>query len=123
MFLGIAGTGGASIALGTGDDRDGEESRNVRSDIDPELPLRCSWDDPATELPADEFEPCLRRVLFVCTSATDVGVVGLDRNAVAAAAEESDALEAWFFRNAWAAADVAEGLALVPLSGYNQTCQ
>jgi len=42
MFLGITGTGGASIALGTGDDRDGDGSRNVRSDIDPELPLRCS---------------------------------------------------------------------------------
>lgn len=43
--------------------------------------------------------------------------MGRDRNAVAAAAEESEALDAWFFRKAWAAADAAEGLAVDPLRG------
>jgi hypothetical protein len=114
-FFGIAGTGGASAALGTG--RAGEGSRNVRSDIDPELPLRSSCDpggplvDP-TELPIEEVEPLLRSVLFVTTSATEVGVVGRAFRAAAAAAEESEAVEGRFFRKAWAAADVAEGLAL-----------
>ena len=65
IFFGIAGTGGASTALGTaGED---EESRNVLSVIDPELPLRCSPPDvdPALELPFEEVEPALRRVLLV----------------------------------------------------------
>jgi Fe2+ transport system protein FeoA len=38
IFFGMAGTGGASAALGTG--RAGEGSRKVRSDIDPLLPRR-----------------------------------------------------------------------------------
>lgn len=63
--FGIAGTGGASIALGT--PRDGEGSRNVRSDIEPLLGLRSSSGlvDPATELPIDDVEPDLRSILFV----------------------------------------------------------
>jgi len=121
MFLGIEGTGGASGALGTGCDRPGEGSRNVRSDNDPELPRRwsCDPDGPFTDpaLPMEEAEPDLRRVLFVCTSATEVGVVGRDRRAAAAAAEESEAFEAWFFRKAEAAAVAAEGLALELLRG------
>ena len=122
MFFGIAGTGGASGALGTACDGDG--SRNVRSVIDPELPFRCNVGlcspciDPATELPIEEVEPDLRRVLFVWTFATDVGVVGRDRRAAPAAAAARDALEAWFFRKACAAAVAAEGLALSPLRGY-----
>lgn len=62
---GIAGTGGASTALGTC--RAGEGSRNVRSDIDPLLPLRSSsvLGFPPTELPIDDVEPDLRIVLFV----------------------------------------------------------
>jgi hypothetical protein len=115
--LGIAGTGGASEALGTGCDRAGEAARNVRSDIEPELPLRSSWAsggplaDPV-ELPTDEVEPALRSVLFVCTSATEVGVVGRALRAAAAAAEDRAALEARFFRKAWAAALAAEGSVL-----------
>lgn len=118
----MAGTGGASAALGTG--CEGEGSRNVRSLIDEELPLRsscgrdCPFDDPVTELPIDDVEPLLRRVRLVCTSATLVGVVGLDRRAAAAAAEDRDALEAWFFKKACAAAVAAEGLAFVPFRGY-----
>jgi hypothetical protein len=41
----------------------------------------------------EETEPLLRRVLFVCTSATEVGVVGRALRAAAAAAAESDGLE------------------------------
>jgi hypothetical protein len=126
ILCGIAGTGGASGALGTGAERPGEGSRNVRSVIDPELPRRSNcglwpflW-DPATELPMEEVEPLLRRVLLVCTSATDVGVVGLDRSAVAAAAADREAFESRFFRKAWAAAVVALGLALDPLRGCRQ---
>jgi hypothetical protein len=116
-LLGIAGTGGASEALGTACDRAGEAARNVRSDIEPELPLRSSWApggplaDPV-ELPTDEFEPALRSVLFVCTSATEVGVVGRALRAAAAAAEDRAVLEARFFRKAWAAALAAEGSVL-----------
>lgn len=125
MFLGIAGTGGASGALGTGCegcDRIGDGSRNVRSVIDPELPLRSSCDpggplvDPAAELPTDDVDPALRSVRFVWTSATEVGVVGSDRKAAAAAADDKDAFDDRFFRKAWAAAVVAEALALDPLS-------
>lgn len=124
--MGIAGTGGASGELGTGCDRAGEGSRNVRSVIDPELPLRSSCDpggplvDPATELPTDDVDPALRSVLLVWTSATDVGVVGRDRNAAAAAAEDRDAFEERFFKKACAAAVVAEALALDPLRGYEK---
>lgn len=46
-----------------------------------------------------------------------MGVVGLDLNAAAAAAEEREALETWFFRKAWAAAVAAEGFAVDPFSG------
>jgi hypothetical protein len=88
--------------------------------MEPELPFRSSWKpggplvDPV-ELPKDEFEAVLRRVRFVCTSATDVGVVGRALRAAAAAAEESEAFEARFFRKAWAAAVAAEGSALEAL--------
>jgi hypothetical protein len=64
-----------------------------------ELPLRRSWDpggplsDPATELPAEEFELALLIVLFVCTSATEVGVVGRDLKAAPAAADAREAFE------------------------------
>jgi hypothetical protein len=102
----MAGTGGASAALGTGCDRAGEGARKVRSVIDPELPLRSNWNpgrplvvDPV-ELPMEEVEPLLRRVLLVCTSATDVGVVGRALRAAAAAADEREAFEARFFRKA-----------------------
>jgi hypothetical protein len=108
MFFGIAGTGGASGALGTGcdcaGDRAGDGSRNVRSVIDPTLPLRSSCDgpldDPATELPMDDVDPALRSVRLVWTSATDVGVVGRDRNAAAAAEDDNEAFEDRFFRKA-----------------------
>lgn len=65
ILFGIAGTGGASGALGT--PLDGEGSRNVRSDIDPLLPRRSRGgrDDPATELPTDDVEPDLRIIRFV----------------------------------------------------------
>lgn len=117
-FCGIAGTGGASIALGTGcDERFGEGSRKDLSDMEPLLPLRssCGLDD--AELCMEDVEPDLLIVLFVCTSATEVGVVGRDRKAAAAAADDREALEAWFFRKAWAAAVAAEALALDPLRG------
>lgn len=94
--------------------------------MDPELPLRSSCEDgrpwdPATELPIEEFELVLRIILFVWTSATDMGVVGLDRNAAAAAAAESEAFEARCPRKAWDAASVADGFAVDPLilSGYH----
>lgn len=65
IFFGIAGTGGASTALGTG--RAGEGSRNVLSDIDPLLPLRSKLGrvDPATELPIEDADPDLRSILLV----------------------------------------------------------
>jgi len=62
MSLGIAGTGGASGALGT--PLAGEGSRNVRSDIDPLLPRRSRSGRP-TELPTDDVEPDLRSIRFV----------------------------------------------------------
>lgn len=119
--FGMAGTGGASTALGTG--RAGEGSRNVRSDIDPLLPLRCSSGrgspivDPAVELVMDAFEVALRSILFVWSSAGFEGVVGLDRNAAAAAAPASAALDVWFLRKAWAAAVAALGFEIAPLTG------
>jgi hypothetical protein len=121
IFFGMAGTGGASAALGTG--RAGEGSRKVRSDIDPLLPRRwrvCPGGppfDPATELPIDEVEPVLWSILLVWTSPTDTGVVGRDRNAAAAAAEESDAFEAWFFRKAETAAVAALALGVDGFEG------
>jgi hypothetical protein len=120
MFFGMAGTGGASSKLGRADPLFGDGSRNVRSVIEPELALRSSWDpggprtDPETELPIEEFELVLRIVLFVCTSATDVGVVGRARNAAAAAAADKEALDAWGLRKANAAAACAEAFALGP---------
>lgn len=120
-FLGIAGTGGASLRSGPCGPRLGEGSRKVRSDMEPELPLRSSCDAgllpplPATELPMEEADSLLRIVRFVWTSATDIGVVGRDRNAAPAAAAARDALDCWFFRNAWAAAVVALKLVFATL--------
>lgn len=72
MSFGIIGTGGAFGALGTGAEAlDGEGSRNVRSVIEPELPLRTNCDpggprpDDATELPTEDVDPALLIVLFV----------------------------------------------------------
>lgn len=123
--MGIDGTGGAFTALRTGAEAlAGDGSRNVRSVIEPELPLRINCAPggprPDPELPAEDVEPALLSVLFVCTSATEMGVVGINRNAVAAAADEratSDALEFKSLRKAWAAAVVAEALALGPFRG------
>lgn len=127
MVFGSAGTGGASTALGTCGD--GDVSRKVRSDIELLLPLRSKaapggpLTDPAVELPMEEVEPALRTIRFVCTSATDIGVVGRDRRAAPAAAEASEALETWFLRKAWAAAVAALGLALLGLKGgYRECC-
>jgi len=112
---GIAGTGGASRALGRATPRFGDGSRNVLSDIEPELSRRSSCGlgrpvtDPATELAREEVEALLRRVRFVWTSATLVGVVGRERSAVAAAAAERFALDLFWARKACAAAVVAEG--------------
>jgi hypothetical protein len=120
-FFGIEGTGGTLSKLGRADPRFGDGSRNVRSVIEPELPLRSSWEpggprtDPETELPIEEFEFVLRIVLFVWTSATDVGVVGRARKAAAAAAADKEALDAWGLRKASAAAVCAEAFALGPL--------
>jgi len=50
--------------------------------------------DPAVELPTEDVEPALRSILLVCTSATDVGVVGRDLSAAPAAAAAREALEA-----------------------------
>lgn len=115
MCLGIAGTGGASGALGTGCSLDGEDSLKVLSLIEAELARRSSDGrppaEPVAELATEEVEPALRRVLLVCTSATDVGVVGRALRAAAAAAEERAALEVWLERKACAAAVAAEALA------------
>jgi hypothetical protein len=54
---------------------------------------------------------------LVWTSPTDTGVVGRARNAAAAAAADSDALEAWFLRNAEAAAVAALVLAVEEFKG------
>lgn len=51
-----------------------------------------------------------------------MGVVGLDLNAAPAAADAREALEAWFFRKAWAAAVAAEGFALDPFKGCHKSC-
>lgn len=119
IFLGSAGTGGASAALGTGcDDRDGDGSRKVLSDMEPELPLRSKGGLPEPALPVELTEPARLIVLFVWTSATDMGVVGLDRRAAAAAADDSEAFDARLFRNACAAATVAFELTFGPLRGY-----
>lgn len=86
----------------------------MRSVIDPALPRRSSCDPggprtvPLPLLPYEEFEAVLRSIRLVCTSATDIGVVGRDRRAAAAAAEDSEAAEAWFFRKACAAAVAAD---------------
>jgi len=119
-FLGMAGTGGALSKLGRADALLGDGSRKVRSVIEPELPLRSSSApggplvDPETELPIEEFELVLRIVLFVWTSATDVGVVGRARNAAAAAAADKEAFDAWGLRKANAAAACADAFALGP---------
>ena len=68
----------------------------------------------------EEVEPVLLRVLLVCTSATEVGVVGRDLSAAAAAAEERDTLEAWFLRKAEVAAVAAAGFTLAPFIGYRE---
>jgi len=121
IFLGRAGTGGASTALGTC--RAGDGSRNVRSDIELLLPLLSKeapggpLTDPVVELPTEDVEPALRSILLVCTSATDVGVVGRLRRAAPAAADAREALEAWLFRKAWAAAVAALGFALEAFKG------
>jgi hypothetical protein len=116
---GIAGTGGASRALGRATPRFGDGSRNVLSDIELELSRRSSCglgrpvtEDPATELEREEVEALLRSVRFVWTSATFVGDVGRERSAVAAAAAERFALDLLWARKAWAAAVVAEGSAV-----------
>lgn len=95
--------------------------------MDAELPLRssCAPDgprlDPALrELPMDEVDPTRRIILLVCTSATAVGVVGRERKAAAAAAEDREALEGWLFKKAWAAAEAAEGLAVDALRGCSK---
>lgn len=122
-FWGIVGTGGASWALGRAVPRPGDGSRKVLSDIDPELKRRSNCDefgrpgtDPAAELVREEVELLRRLVRFVWTSATLVGVVGRERRAVAAAAAERFALDLLFARNACAAAVVAEGSAVDPLT-------
>lgn len=124
IFLGIIGTGGAFGALGTGAEAlDGDGSRNVRSVIEPELPLRTNCDPggprpvDATELPTDEVDPALLIVLFVCTSATEMGVVGRDFSAAAAAAAERDAFEARSRKKACDAAVAADALTLDPFRG------
>jgi hypothetical protein len=123
IFCGIAGTGGASTALGTVcEARFGEGSRKDLSDIEPLLPLRSSCGRADAELPIEDVEPALFIVLFVCKSATEVGVVGRDRKAAPAAADAREALEARFFRKAWAAAVVADAFALDPLRDYRVTC-
>lgn len=121
MWLGITGTGGASTALGTGEARDGDASRKVRSVMEPELDLRCKVGvcalNPEAALPTDDMDPCRRIVLLVSTTETSIGVVGRDRSAAAAAADESDDVEARLLRKAWVAAVVAEGFAVDAFSG------
>jgi len=66
----MAGTGGASAALGTGRLGPGDGSRNDRSDMEPPLSLRSSCGvallcDPPNELPTEEVDPDRFRVLLV----------------------------------------------------------
>lgn len=68
MCCGMAGTGGASAALGTGRLGPGDGSRNVRSDMDPELPLRSSCGVPLLcdpQLPTEDVDPDRFKVLLV----------------------------------------------------------
>jgi hypothetical protein len=55
-FLGIAGTGGASWGTETDCGRAGDGSRNDRSDIDPDEPLRSS-PDPGRPVAFTAVEP------------------------------------------------------------------
>lgn len=80
--------------------RAGDESRNVLSVIDPELPCRWTPGRPPATLPFEDVEPCLCIIRLVCTSETGVGDAVSDRSAAAAAADERFALETRFARNA-----------------------
>lgn len=121
----MVGTGGTTSPVLDGP-RPGDGSRNVRSDIEDELDLRSSFEDglAAGEPTLERFEAleARRTMRFVWISATDVGVVGLDRMAAAAAAADREALEARLLRKAWAAATWAFALApWIPwLSGYKK---
>lgn len=77
---------------------------------------------PAGALPDEEIDALRRRVRFVCSSATFVGVCGRARSAAAAAADESDlfgfCLEADM--KADAAAVAALGFTVAEVEGYER---
>lgn len=68
-------------------------------------------------LPCDDTDALRFCVRFVCTSATLVGVVGRDRNAAAAAADEREEVDARR-ANAEAAAVAAFGFAVAAVNGW-----
>ena len=106
--LGKAGIGGGcSLREDVG--LDGDWSLNVLSVIDPELPWRRRVPGPTVALPFDDTD-AFRRIRFVCTSLTGVGLVVWVRSAAAAAADERATLEARFARKACAAAVAAAGV-------------
>ena len=115
----MAGTGGASCGVDC--NRAGDGSRNDRSDMDPAEPLR-SNPDPGRPVSIPTAEPCEDTeaarliVLFVCTSATDVAVVGWLCRAAPAAAVARLALETCFLKVRRAAAMASE-FAVDPLRG------
>jgi hypothetical protein len=108
--LGRGGTGGALASACRTVDEFGEGLRKVLSAIDPVLPVR--WTPGRlpllVPLPMEVFEAFLRSVLRVCVSPTLMGEEVCDRNAAAAAADESEAFEDRLDRKACAAADAAE---------------
>lgn len=129
---GIDGTGGASCAAGTApfvDARAGEGDLNVRSVIDPELscltrprPMPPLPPPMMLPLPIEDCDPRLT-MRFVCILPTSSGETVCERNAAAAAAEDSDALEGELLRKAELAAIAAEELGAL-FGGYQgRTCQ
>lgn len=122
-MVGIAGTGGAfcgcdnlTLLFRVLIERAGEGERNVRSLMELWLSrlARPGW--PGPPLPPfalfrDVTDP-RRRVRFVCMFPTGSGEDVRERNAAAAAAEESDVLDLLVFMNAWLAARVADVVVL-----------
>lgn len=95
MSIGRGGTGGTLLSgclpLGVGD-------LNVLSTMEPELGLRCRGTLPAA-LPTEAFE-ALRAIRFVWMAPGSMGEVVCDLSAAAAAAEDSEVLEARLPRKA-----------------------
>ncbi len=115
---GMFGTGGTLRSLGIGLRPPGDGDRKVRSIMEPTLGVRRSWLPGERSLPPgmEATEGLLRTARLDWTSATLVGVMGRARNAAAAAADDSEALEPRRM-NAEAAAVAALGSAVSLVRG------